>query len=447
MAGVVTPHLPSRARRTTCKGLTALQHRESGRVKIIVIGAGVVGTAAAWYLAAAGHEVEVVERRDGAGLETSFANGGQISPCHAEPWANPAVLPKLARWLGREDAPLLMRWRRWDPELWAWGASFLVNCLPGRTEANTERVLRLALYSRDCLRRLRAETGIAYDQRTAGILHIYRDPAEYAHACAAADLMRRHGLDRVALTVAECLEHEPALAAVAPTLAGGIFTPGDESGDAHLFTRELARLAEGRGVRFRYGVGVRRLVTRGERVAGLDTEAGQLEAEVYVLAAATASRALARPLGLHLPIVPAKGYSITAPVTDPARAPVVSITDDEHKIVVSRLGERLRVAGTAEMTGEDLTLTPARVAAVLGHARALFPGGADYDRAEPWTGLRPATPDGVPLVGPTRYHNLWLDTGHGTLGWTMACGSGALLADLIGRRRPAIDPAGLGLSR
>jgi len=417
------------------------------KVKIIIIGAGVVGTAASWYLAAAGHEVEVVERREGAGLETSFANGGQISPCHSEPWANPAVLPKLAHWLGHEDAPLLVRWRRWDPDLWAWGLSFLANCQPSRTAINTERVLRLALHSRDCLRQLRAETGIRYDQRTAGILHIYRDPDQFAHACGAAALMRRYGLERVALTAEECLAHEAALASVAPHLAGGIFTPGDESGDAHLFTRELARLAEERGVRFRWGVTVRGLRRDGDRITGLDTDAGELVADSYVLAAATASRALARPLGLTLPIIPAKGYSITAPVTNPAAAPVVSITDDEHKVVFSRLGERLRVAGTAEMTGEDLTLTPARVAAVLAQARAVFPDAADYDQAEPWTGLRPATPDGVPLVGATSYRNLWLDTGHGTLGWTMACGSGQVLADLISGRRPAIDPSGLGLSR
>jgi len=416
-------------------------------VKILVIGAGVVGTAASWFLAAAGHEVTVVERREGAGLETSFANGGQISPCHAEPWANPAVLPKLLHWLGREDAPLLMRWRRWDPDLWAWGLSFLAQCRPAATARNTERVLRLALYSRDCLRQLRAETGLAYDQRTSGILHLYRDPKEYAHAGAAAALMARYGLERVILNRAECLAHEPALAAIAPTLAGGIFTPGDESGDAHLFTRELAKRAAARGVRFHWGVTVQALHHQGDRITGLDTNAGRFEADAYVLAAACASRALARPLGLHLPIIPAKGYSITAAVTDPARAPVVSITDDEHKIVISRLGERLRVAGTAEMTGEDLTLTPARVATVRARAQALFPGAADYDQAEPWTGLRPATPDGVPLVGATPYRNLWLNTGHGTLGWTMACGSGRLLADLIDGRRPEIDPTGLGLSR
>lgn len=416
-------------------------------MKIIVIGAGVVGTAAAWYLSAEGHEVEVVERREAAGLETSFANGGQISPCHAEPWANPTVLPKIVRWLGREDAPLLMRWRRWDPDLWAWGIRFLANCTPGRAAINTERALRLALYSRQCLRDLRAETNIAYDQRTEGILHIYRDAREFAHASATAGLMKSYGLERLVKNPAECVAVEPALATVAPELAGGIYTPGDESGDAHRFTQALATLAAARGVRFHWSVAVRGLVKNGDRIEALVTDRGTFQADAYVVATGCVSPALVRPLGLHLPIVPAKGYSITAPVDNHLGAPSVSITDDEHKIVYSRLGERLRVAGTAEMTGFDLTLTPSRVAAITARAREMFPDGADYDRAEPWTGLRPTTPDGVPLIGATPFRNLWLDTGHGTLGWTMACGSGRLLADLIAGRRPEIDPAGLGVER
>jgi len=416
-------------------------------VKIVVIGAGVVGTAAAWYLTGEGHEVEILERREAAGLETSFANGGQISPCHAEPWANPTVLPKILHWLGREDAPLLMRWRRWDPELWAWGLSFLANCTPGRAKLNTERALRLALYSRQSLRDLRDQTKIAYDQRTEGILHIYRDAREFAHASATAGMMLDHGLERLVKTPAECARIEPALASFAPALAGGIFTPGDESGDAHRFTQALAALAAARGARFRWNVAVRGLRRDGDRIDGLVTDSGTIEADAYVLATGCVSPALVRPLGLRLPIVPAKGYSITVPVDTHLGAPTVSITDDEHKIVYSRLGERLRVAGTAEMTGFDLTLTPSRVAAITARAREMFPDGGDYSRAEPWTGLRPTTPDGVPLIGATPFRNLWLNTGHGTLGWTMACGSGRLLADLIAGRRPDIDPAGLGMER
>lgn len=416
-------------------------------VKVVVIGAGVVGTACAWYLAKDGHEVVVVERREAAGLETSFANGGQISPCHAEPWANPEVIPRVLKWLGRDDAPLLFRWKRWDPALWAWGLRFLANCTSARAAINIERTLRVALYSRLCLQRLRAETGIEYDQKTLGILHVYRDPRTYRHACDAAGVMRDHGLARLPKTPAEAVSIEPALAAVERELAGAIFTPEDESGDAHTFTTRLAGLAAGAGVTFLWTRSALALTRDGNRIGGLVTDAGTVTADAYVLAAGSASPALARPLGLRLPVIPAKGYSITVPVDGHAGAPSVSITDDEHKMVYSRLGDRLRAAGTAEMTGYDLTLNPRRLAMITGHARALFPDGGDFDRAEPWVGLRPVTPDSVPLLGATPLANLWLNTGHGTLGWTMSCGSGRVVADLVAGRRPEISLDGLGLDR
>lgn len=415
-------------------------------VRVLVLGAGVVGTAAAWYLAKAGHEVTVVDRQPAAGLETSFANGGQISPCHAEPWANPGVLPKVLKWLGRADAPLLFHWGRWDPELWRWSLGFLANCPAPRAAVNMERTLRVAIYSRASLQELRAETGLDYDQRTLGILHIYRDGREFANARKAAGLMQAWGLERQVKTVAECTAIEPALIPVADQLAGGIFTPGDESGDAHKFTQGLAALAAARGVTFHHGTTVRALISDGGRVAVADTDRGPLTADCFVLAAGSYSPALARPLGLRLPIVPAKGYSITLPA-DGAAAPSVSITDDEHKMVYSRLGDRLRCAGTAEMAGYDTGLTPARWQLIRRHASALFPQAGDFDRAEPWTGLRPVTPDSVPILGATPYRNLYLDTGHGTLGWTMACGSGRALADLISGRQPDIDLGGLGLDR
>lgn len=415
-------------------------------MRVLVLGAGVVGTAAAWYLAKAGHEVTVVDRQPGPGMETSFANGGQVSPCHAEPWANPGVLPKVLKWLGRADAPLLFRWGRWDPGLWAWGLRFLMNCPGPRAARNMERALRVALYSRTCLRELRAETGIAYDQRSQGILHVYRDGREFEHACAAAGLMRDWGLERQVKDRAGCIETEPALAPVAHQLAGGILTPGDESGDAHKFTRALAALAAEKGVTFRYGTTIRALIHDGRRIAVADSDQGPLTADAFVLAAGSYSPLLARPLGLNLPIVPAKGYSITLPADGPA-APFVSITDDEHKMVYSRLGDRLRCAGTAEMTGYDTRLTEARWQLIRRHAQELFPQAGDFAKAEPWTGLRPVTPDSVPLLGGTPYVNLFLDTGHGTLGWTMACGSGRVLADLVSGRQPDIDTAGLGLDR
>lgn len=418
-----------------------------GTSRVVVIGAGVVGIASAWYLAKAGHEVTVVDRREGAGLETSFANGGQISPCHAEPWANPSVLPKVLRWLGREDAPLLFRWNRWDPVLWAWGLRFLANCTPSRAEINTERTLRVALYSRACLGELRAETGIDYDQQARGILHVYRDGAQFEHACHAAQVMIRHGLHRQPKTPGECVTIEPALAAVQGQLAGGIYTPDDESGDAHKFTRQLAALAAAKGVEFRWNMDIQGLIRDGGRVSGLATAQGTITGDSYVLAAGCDSPLLARPLGLKLPIIPAKGYSVTVPVANHAGAPFVSITDDEHKMVYSRLGDRLRAAGTAEMAGYDRTLNPVRANLILENARSLFPDGGDFDRAEPWAGLRPVTPDSVPLLGATPFPNLWLNTGHGTLGWTMSCGSGKVIADLVSGLVPDISMDGLGIGR
>ena len=420
---------------------------EENQVRVIVLGAGVVGTAVAWYLAKAGHQVTVIERRDGAGLETSFANGGQISACHAEPWANPSVLAKMAKWLGRDDAPLVFRWGRWDPALWAWGLRFLTNCTGARAAVNTERALRLALYSRRCLGELREETGIQYDQRREGILHVYRDRREFDHARAAAELMRRHGLIRFERDPAACVAIEPALAAVADQLAGGIFTPDDESGDAHRFTRSLAELAIGRGVRLLTEHTVTGFRRTGERIAEVVTDRGDFAADALVMALGSYSPLLARALGLSLPIVPAKGYSITVPVANHIGAPTVSITDDEHKLVFSRLGDRLRVAGTAEMTGWNAELNERRWRVVLNHAQRLFPDGGDYAQAEPWAGLRPVTPDSVPILGASPIANLWLATGHGTLGWTMACGTGKLIADLISNRPPEIDLSGLGLER
>lgn len=416
-------------------------------MKVLVLGAGVVGVTSAWYLAKAGHEVTVVDRQPGAGLETSFANGGQISPCHAEPWANPSTPKTALKWMGREDAPLAFRWQRWDPWLWAWGARFLLNCTASRTSINTDRTLRVAIYSRACLQSLRAETGIEYDQKTLGILHVYRDPHSFQHAIGAADMMTRMGLQRETKTVDETLALEPALDDVRKELAGGIFTPGDESGDAHRFTQNLAALCAAKGVTFHYGTTILGLEMEGGRMVAVATDKGRLRADTFVLSLGSWSPKLARQVGLQLPIYPAKGYSATLPVTDPAKAPKIAITDDEHKLVFSRLGDRLRCAGTAELGGWNLHMDPARASIVTTHSRALFPGAGDFDKAQIWCGLRPVTPDSVPILGRTRIDNLFLNTGHGTLGWTMSCGSARALADLISNRPPDIDMNGLGLDR
>ncbi len=408
-------------------------------MRVLVLGAGVVGVASAWYLNRAGHEVTVVDRQPGAGLETSFANGGQISVSHAEPWANPHVLPKALKWLGREDAPLLFR-ARWDPALFRWCLAFLAECTPGRTRENIRRIVALALHSRQQLGQLRQETGIRYDQLTRGILHVYTDAGELETATRAAALMREFGCDRRTISADECVRIEPALAAARPLLVGGDYTAADESGDAHKFTRELAALAAANGVRFRYETPVARIDAAGGEVAALLAADGErLSADAYVVACASWSPALLAPLGIRLPIYPAKGYSATLPLTEDSVAPTVSLTDDGHKIVFSRLGQRLRIAGTAEFNGYDTTLNPVRCAALLRRATQLFPGLAPHGAPEYWCGLRPATPSNLPCIGRTRINRLWVNAGHGTLGWTMACGSGAALAELISGRRPLPD--------
>lgn len=409
-------------------------------MKILVLGAGVVGTCSAWYLQAAGHEVTVVDRQPAAGMETSFANGGQISVSHAEPWANPHVLPRLLKWLGRRDAPLLWHWRA-DPQQWLWGLRFLRECLPGRVQANVAAILALALDSRRRLQILREELALDYDQLQRGILHVYTDRGELAAAMSAARLMARHGLEREMLDAAACVAIEPALAGAADILVGGDYTASDESGDAHRFTQALAERARQAGVIFQYGVEVERIASAGGQVAAVvvNGEGGPrlLTADAYVLALGSYSPLLLRPLGIGLPVYPAKGYSATLTLADDSHAPSVSITDDERKLVFSRLGNRLRVAGTAEFNGYDLSADPVRCQALIDRTRQLFPKLAVEGEPAFWCGLRPATPSNVPLIGRSRLSNLWLNTGHGTLGWTMACGSGAALADLVSGRRPA----------
>src|SRR5208282_2314051 len=420
-------------------------------MKIAVLGAGAIGVSSAWYLRAAGHEVVVVERRPGPALETSFANGGQISASYAMPWANPRAPLQVLKWLGREDAPLLFRLRA-DPAQWRWGARFLIECLPARTRHNIAAILRLALYSRDQLQALRAATGIEYDQRTAGILHFYTDHAQLAVARADAALLAEFGSDRVPKTPQEIIAIEPALAPLQARIVGGDYMPADESGDALLFTQRLAALCAARDVRFLYDRTIERLVAGAAAIDGVHVrhaDGGKeiLHADAYVVALGSYSPLLLKPLGMRPLIYPVKGYSITIPITNPAAAPRVSLTDDAHKIVFSRLGERLRVAGTAEFDGYNTALNQFRCDALLKRSAELFPDAGDFTRVERWCGLRPATPSNVPYVCATRHRNLFLNTGHGTLGWTMACGSGRLLADLVAEKKTAIDPDAYAIMR
>jgi D-amino-acid dehydrogenase len=412
-------------------------------MKVIVLGAGVVGVASAWFLARRGFEVTVVDRQHEPAAETSFANGGQISVSHAEPWANPGAPTKILRWLGRRDAPLRLRPQA-DPAQWRWAAKFLRECTHARTRHNVTQLVRLGLYSRETLRALRRETGIDYDQRTRGILHFYTSAREFEAALEPARLMRELGCERRVVSADEAVEIEPALRAARPLLVGGTYTTDDESGDACRFTRELAALCRVRGVRFLMAHAVTALRAAGDRIAhaeAIDPEGRfvRLEADRYVLALGSYSARLAAPLGLRLDIWPAKGYSLTMPVRDDTLAHQVSLTDDEHKLVFSRLGDRLRIAGTAELGGYDRALDTQRCAAILRRVEQLLPGAGDTARIEYWAGLRPATPSNLPYLGPSRIANLFLNTGHGTLGWTQACGCGKALADLLAGRRPEVD--------
>jgi D-amino-acid dehydrogenase len=405
-------------------------------VKIVVLGAGVIGVTSAWYLTEAGHEVTLVERRAQPGLETSFANGGQISAGHAEPWAKPAALPKILKWLGREDAPLLFR-PRLDWAQWRWGLGFLRECIPGRFQRNSRMLAGLAGYSRDCLRALRSSAGIHYDELTRGILQFATREADFQTLSNQAEIMRRFGARRELKTAAECLALEPALKNSREPVLGGLYDPHDESGDAFKFTSALAELVRARGVRFQMGT-VQAIEGSGDRIEAVQVSGERVRADAYVVSLGSYSPLLLGPLGIRIPVYPLKGYSITLPLGS-AEGPSVSLTDEAAKIVISRLGNRLRAAGTAELAGYDTSINATRCNAILERIRTLFPALASIAAAETWAGLRPATPSNVPVIGRTRFANLFLNTGHGTLGWTLACGSGRALADIVSGRKPEVE--------
>lgn len=417
-------------------------------MRVAVLGAGVIGVTTAWWLARDGADVIVVDRQPGAGLETSFANGGQLSANHATPWAAPGTPLKALKWLGRPDAPLLFH-LRWDRALADWLVRFLANCRQARTRTNIERALRVALYSRQQLAAIRAATQIDYDQRACGILHIFRDRAEYDAALSAVSLMNERGCERRCIDADDCLALEPALSAVRGDLVGGIFSPGDESGDAYAFTVQLAAAAAAIGVKFRWNQTIARLRINNGRIGAVETAAGdEFNADVFVAALGSYTPLLLKPLGLTLPVYPAKGYSVTIPIEGHQGAPTVALIDDQYKLVYSRLGSRLRVAGTAEFAGYDTSISGDRARFILQTATQMFPDCGDVSRAQFWAGLRPSTPDGVPVIGRVPgIDNLVLNTGHGTLGWTMAAGSGRLVADLVLGRSPEIRLDDLGPER
>ena len=417
-------------------------------MKVIVLGAGLLGVTSAYFLRQQGHDVTVVDRQASPAAETSFANGGQISVSHAEPWANPSAPLKVLKWLGREDAPLLFRIRA-DMRQWLWGLQFLRECTPARTRHNIEQIVRLGTYSRDTLQQLRGDIGIAYDERTQGILHFYTSQKEFDGAEGPAAQMRALGCDRRVVSADEAVKLEPALRHIRPQLAGATYTAEDESGDANCFARELVRRCEADGVQFLMSHTVTALREAGgaiDHVEATDPSGRflRLRADAYVLAMGSLSPLYAQPLGIALPIYPAKGYSVTMPVKDPSMAHQVSLTDDEYKLVFSRLGDRLRIAGTAELNGYDRDLNRVRCEAIVKRVEHLFPGAGDSQQAQFWTGLRPATPSNVPIIGRSKLPNLFLNTGHGTLGWTHACGSGKSIARIVSGLKPEVDFAFAG---
>jgi D-amino-acid dehydrogenase len=409
---------------------------------ILVLGAGVVGTTTAWYLQKQGHQVTVVDRQNQAGLETSYANGGQISVSHAEPWANPSAPLKVMKWLFQPDAPLLFR-PRLDPAQWRWALSFLGQCTSARAAHNIRQMVNLGTYSRSQLQALRKEAGIEYNHLEKGILHFYTNPAEFDGAMEPTRIMQDLGCDRQIIDADRAVELEPALKPIRNRIAGATYTSEDESGDARLFTQNLAKRCAEAGVEFRYGTEILSFERAGERVLGIQTlrdgHHETLRADAYVLSMGSFSAALARQLGIFLNIYPAKGYSITVPVKNEEAAFNVSLTDDEYKLVYSRLGDRMRVAGTAELNGYSRKLNYTRCRAIVRRTAEVMPEAGYWDQAEFWTGLRPATPSNVPYIGKSHFANLYLNTGHGTLGWTHSCGSAAALADIIDGRKPEVD--------
>lgn len=415
-------------------------------MKVLILGSGVIGTTAAWYLNAAGHEVEVVDRQPGPALETSFANAGEVSPGYASPWAGPGVPVKAIKWLLMQFGPLVVR-PKIDPAMVIWCLQMLRNCTQARYAVNKARMVPIAEYSRDCLKALRAEIGLEYDARQQGTLQLFRTEKQVKGTAGDIEVLKRYDVPYEVLDPDGCIRAEPALASVRDKFVGGLRLPGDETGDCKMFTERLAKLAEERGVKFRFRTTIKGFATEAGRIAGVDTDSGILKADVYIAALGSYSPILMKPLGITVPVFPIKGYSITVPITDPAGAPESTVMDETYKVAITRLGDRIRVGGTAEISGYDLALREPRRATLEHSVGDLFPAGGDLKKASFWCGLRPMTPDGPPIIGKTRYDNLYLSTGHGTLGWTMACGSGRVLADTLSGKKPDVDISELNLSR
>jgi D-amino-acid dehydrogenase len=414
-------------------------------MRVVILGSGVIGVTTAYYLAKAGHEVTVIDRQPGPALETSFANAGQISPGYASPWAAPGIPLKAMKWMLERHSPLSITPDGTTFQLkWMW--AMLRNCTADRYAVNKERMVRLAEYSRDCFKTLREEAGISYESRQRGTMQLFRTEQQFASAAKDIKVLQESGVPYELLTRDQLGQAEPALAAAGDKLVGALRLPNDETGDCQLFTTRLAAMAEALGVTFRYNTPIDRLAVAGNSIVGVVCGGELVRADSYVVALGAHSTTLLRDL-VSIPVYPMKGYSITVPITDTARAPQSTILDETYKIAVTRFDERIRVGGMAELAGFDTRLNPRRRATLEMVVNDLFPGAGDTGQATFWTGLRPMTPDGTPIVGRTRFGNLFTNTGHGTLGWTMSCGSAQLLADLMSAKRPAIPFDDLAASR
>ena len=421
-------------------------------MKVLVLGSGVIGVTSAYYLAQQGFDVTVIDRQPAVGLETSFANAGQISPGYSAPWAAPGVPLKAIKWLFQRHAPLALKA---DFTLWQlqWTLKLLQNCTAKRYDTNKERMVRLAEYSRDCIIELRNSTGVAYEGRTQGTLQVFRTQKQLDAEAKDIAVLSRLGVPFEHLDPDGCARAEPALALVKDKLLGGLRLPHDETGDCQLFTQNLAEKAQMLGVTFRQNSQIERLEIKNGKLCGVEIRSNSgiemLQADQYVVALGSYSRNLMQGLGLKLPVYPVKGYSLTVPVIDSAAAPISTVMDETYKVAITRFDDRIRVGGMAELAGFDLSLNPRRRETLVMVLNGLFPNGGDVTKSQFWTGLRPMTPDGTPIIGKASevYNNVWLNTGHGTLGWTMACGSGQLLADVISGQKTAIQSDDLALSR
>ena len=415
-------------------------------MKVAVLGGGVIGVTSAWYLAEAGHEVVVIDRQPAPAMETSFANAGEISPGYASPWAAPGIPLKAIRWLFMKHAPLILRPQP-DMAMLRWLIAMLRNCTAERYTLNKGRMVRIAEFSRERLIALRAATGITYDERSRGTLQLFRKQQQLDGIAKDVAVLKADGVPFEVLDAAGCIAAEPGLANSRETPAGGLRLPNDETGDCFKFTTALAAMAAARGVTFLQEHRIGNLIREGGSIAGVATDRSVIRADGYLVALGSFSPLLLRPLGLRPPVYPVKGYSLTVPIVDPSRAPVSTLLDESYKIAITRLGDRIRVGGMAEISGYNNALPIERRRTLEYSVESLFPGAGDVARASYWSGLRPMTPDSTPIIGATPIPNLFLNTGHGTLGWTMACGSGHVIADIISGRTPGIDTSGLGLDR